>query len=109
MRKLTKLHELERIDYALTDIRATHALTPESERDVVVDVEVRKDHVRLEDGVDRALVRRRVGQIDAVEQDLAGGRLLEPGDHPERDRLPAPRRTEQREELPGRNAEVGLV
>src|SRR5262249_40176444 len=46
-----------------------------------------------------SLVWRHRGDVFAVEQDLAGGRALEAGDHPQRRRLAAARRTEQREEF----------
>ncbi len=69
-------------------------------RDVAGDVEVREERVALEDGVDAAPVRRHVGHVGAVEHDPAARRPLEPGDHPERGGLAAPRGAEHREELP---------
>ena len=53
----------------------------------------------LEDRVDVAAERRHPGDRLALEQDLAGRRLLEPGDHPEGRRLAAARRPEEAVEL----------
>ena len=63
--------------------------------DVAGDVHVREEGVVLEDRVDVALVGRDAGDRLAGEQDLALGRLLEAGDHPQRRRLAAARRPEQ--------------
>ena len=49
----------------------------------------------LEDRVDVAVVGRDAGDRPAGQQDLALGRLLEAGDHPQRRRLAAARRAEQ--------------
>ena len=49
----------------------------------------------LEDRVDVAPVRRHAGDRLAGEEDLALGRLLEPGDHPQGRRLAAARRPEE--------------
>ena len=53
--------------------------------------QVREQRVALEHRVDVALVRRRERHVLAVQQDLAAGRLLEAGDHPQRRRLAAAR------------------
>ena len=79
---------------------------PQPERDVVPHRHEREQRVVLEDRVDRALVRSHVGDVDAVQQDLALGRLLEAGDHPQRRGLPAARGPQQGEELPARDVEV---
>ena len=60
---------------------------------------VREQRVVLEDGVDVAVVRRDVGDVLAAEQDRAGRRLLEAGDHAQHRRLAGAGRPEQREEL----------
>ena len=70
--------------------------------DVPGDVHVREERVVLEDRVDVALVGRDAGDRLAVEEDLALGRLFEPGDHPQRRRLAAARRPEEAvERAPG--------
>ena len=70
----------------------------EAERDVVGDGQVREERVRLEDGVDVALVRRQADDVAVAEEDPALVRLLEAADHAQRRRLAAARRAEQREE-----------
>ena len=80
-----------------------------SEADVVGNGHVREERVLLEDGVDIALVRRDSADVDAVQQDLAGCRLLEAGDHLECRRLPAAGRPEHREELALLDSEVRLL
>ena len=55
------------------------------------------------------LVGRQPGDVGAVDQDLALGRLLEAGDHPQRRRLAAAARAEQREELALADREAELV
>jgi hypothetical protein len=62
--------------------------------------------VGLEDGVDRALVRRIACDIAAVELDAAGVGFLESGDHAQRGRLAAAGCTEQRVELSRGDVEV---
>ena len=94
-----ELDELERLADALRISRLRSFRAPEPEGDVVEDVQVREEGVVLEDAVDVALVRRRLGDVGAVQEDLAGGRLLEAGDHAQGRGLPAAGRPEQREEL----------
>jgi len=104
-----KLHELEGLPDALFDFGLRAPGAPEAERDVVEDVQVREECVVLEDRVHVALVRRGVGDIGPVQDDLARGRLLEAGDHPQSRGLAAPRGTEQGEELPAGHLEVDPV
>ena len=59
---------------------------------------MREERVRLEDGVDVALVRRQADDVTVAEEDPALARLLEPADHAQGRRLAAPGRAEQREE-----------
>ena len=82
---------------------------PQAVGDVLLDVEVREERVALEDRVDRALVRRRLRDVDPVDEDLAVGRLLEPGQHAQRRGLAAARGPEQREELARLDLEVDAV
>ena len=48
-------------------------------------------------------------RVDAADQDRSLGRLLEAGEQPQRRRLAAPRRAEQREELAPAHGEVDAV
>ena len=70
---------------------------------------VREQRVALEDGVDVAALGRDGREVGAVEQDLARGRALEAGDQPQRRRLAAARRPQQREELARPDREVDAV
>ena len=78
-------------------------------RDVVADGHVREERVVLEDRVDVAVERRDRGDVGAVEQDPAGGRQLEAGDHAQGRRLARARRPEHREELAVADVEVDAV
>ena len=64
-----------------------------------------KQRVVLEHGADVALVRLAVIDHFAVEQDVAGGGLLEAGDQPQRGGLAASRWSQQREETAPRDRE----
>ena len=68
-----------------------------------------KQRIALEDGVDGTAMGRRLGHVDAVEQDLALGRLLEAGDHAQGRRLAAARGAQQREELARRHVQIDPV
>src|SRR5262249_2749053 len=88
---------------------APHALAPKAERDILVHGEVREERVRLEHGVHVALVRRQPADLAFAEVDLAPARLLETADHPQRRRLAAARRPEQREEAAALDLETEVV
>ena len=60
---------------------------------------VREERVGLEHHVGRPPVGRHAGEVLPVEQHLAGGRLLEAGDHPHQRGLAAARGAEEGEEL----------
>ncbi len=66
--------------------------------DVLGDVHVREEGVVLEDRVHVPVVGRDAGDRSPVEEDLALGRLLEPGDHAQGRRLAAAGRPEQARE-----------
>ena len=68
----------------LLDLVLRHMLLLESEGDIVPHGHVREKRVGLEHHVHRPLVRRNVGEILAVKDDLAACRLLESGKHPEK-------------------------
>jgi hypothetical protein len=58
-----------------------------------------EQRIALEHGMDRPLLGRRAGQVAAVEQNLAGIRQVEAGDHAQDGGLAAAGRPPQREEL----------
>ena len=85
--------------------RPSAALLLEAEGDIVLDGQVREQRIGLEHHVGRPPIGRHAREILAVEQDVAGIRPLETGDHPQQRGLAAPGRSEQREELAGINVE----
>ena len=109
LRQGGELHELER----RPDAGPTGGLVPvaeaEPERHVVPHRHVGEQRVALEDGVDRALLGRHVGDVATVDPDLARRRALEPTDHPQGGRLAAARRTQQRVELARGDLDVDAI
>ena len=99
-------HELEHLPDAARDLGLRDLLALEAEGDVVVDREVLEERVALEHRVDVAAVGRHALDRLALEQDLALVGLLEAGDHPQRRRLAAAGRPEDREERAARDVEV---
>ena len=81
-------------------------LDAQPERHVLEHGHVRVERVALEHHRDVALGRRQVRDVAAVDQDLTGGRLLEPGDHAQRRRLAAPARADQHDHLAGRDRQI---
>jgi hypothetical protein len=76
---------------------------------VLPDRQVREQRVVLEHHAEVALVRRRARDRLAVEQDLAGGRRLEAGQHHQRRRLARARRAQQGQELAAPDVQVELA
>ena len=76
---------------------------------VLADAHVRVERVALEDHRDVASSRRQVGDVDAVDPDLARGRLLEPGDGTQERRLAAPGRPDEDDELAVGDREADVV
>ena len=107
--QVAELDELQRVVRALGDLGLVDLLALEPERDVLQDGQMREQRVGLEDGVDVALVRRVIGDVSPAEKDAAGGRILEPADHPQGRGLPAAGRPEHREEAPARYRQRELV
>ena len=81
----------------------------EREGDVLPHRHMRVERVGLEHHGDAPLRRRHVGNVDVVDEALAGRDRLESGDHPEQRRLAAAGRAEQRGERAfiDREAEIG--
>ena len=77
--------------------------------DVVADGQMRKERQRLEHHAEIALMRVEPRDVGAVDQDAAGGRLLQPGDHPKQRRLPAAGRPEQADEGAVRDGEIDVL
>src|SRR5262245_35148303 len=101
--------ELERLRDATPALARGDLLAAQTEADVLLDREVRKERVALEDGIDGAQVRWRPGDLALADDDPAGVRSLEARDHPESRRLSAAGRAEQREELAAPDLERDIV
>ena len=102
-------HELEDLADALLDLVLGHFLELEAEGDVVVDVQVREQGVALENGVQRALVRRDAGELLAVQEDGTFVRLEEARDHPQEGGLAAAGGTEEGEEFAAADVQVDVL
>ncbi len=97
--EIFELHQRQHVGDAFADLRLGQAFLLESEGDIGLDVQMRKQRVALKHHIDRPPIRRHLREIDAVEQDAAGIRLFEAGDQPQQRGLAAAGRSEQRKEL----------
>ena len=97
--KALKVDKLQHTLYALRDLIFRHFFKPQSERDVVEYVQVRKQRVFLEHGVYAALVGRNVCNVLALKKHLTLVGVLETADYAQHGGLAAARRAEQRNEL----------
>src|SRR5207342_3701898 len=104
-----QLHHRERVGRAVAALGRRHLLDLEPVLDVLLHRHVGEQGVVLEDRVHVALVRGEVGDVLAAEQHPAGGRGLEPRDHPEAGGLARSGGTEHREELTLADLEVDAV
>ena len=102
-------HRRQRLLHALLDLFAGELLALRAERHVLRDGHVREQRVGLEHHVRVAFVGRQARGVRTVHQDPALGRGLEAGEHPQRRRLAAPARPQQREELPASHVEADAV
>ena len=73
--------------------------------DIFADVQVWKQSVLLEDGVDAAFIGRKGVEAGAVHPDFAGGGLFEPGDQTKQGGFAGATFTEQGEKFAGGNFE----
>ena len=81
------------------DLRRRPLAHLEPEGDILRDVQMGKQRIALEDGIDRPLLRREGGHILRADADAARRRRLEAGDEAKQGRLAAARGAEQGEEL----------
>ena len=99
LEQVTDAEQPRRPRHLLGDLGLRHALGLEREGDVLEHRHVGIKGVALEDHGDLPRPRRQVVYDPAADQDLARGRRLESGDHPEQGGLAAAGRAEQHEEL----------
>jgi hypothetical protein len=92
---------------------ASHAGSEHDDLDVLSGVEVGEQIVQLEDETDVsspiAIEAAGMGEVAAVDSDAAGGGAVERGDQVQRRGLSAPRRSDQHDELSGRDAQRRVV
>src|SRR5205814_3402568 len=101
--------DVGRLLYALGDVRAADPPHLQAEGHVVVHAHVRVERVVLEHHGDVAVHRRQIVHHPAVDADLAGGDVLEAGDHAQRGRLAAARGPDQHHELAVTDLEADVL
>ena len=99
LHRVTEADELEQLLHALPSRAPLVLPDPQPELDVLLGRHVREQAVRLEDHPHVAPIRGDARDVLAVDDDRSGVRPVEAGDEAKRGRLPAPGRTEQRQEL----------
>ncbi|MPL92914.1 hypothetical protein SDC9_39038 [bioreactor metagenome] len=90
---------LERLFHRLRLLGLRARIAAQAETDVLAHGEMREDRVGLEHHVGRALVRRDIGHVLAVDQHRARGDVLEARDGAQKRGLAAARGAKEREEL----------
>src|SRR5690606_7997979 len=100
---------LERLLDPLARLSAADLTDPQPVPDVLGDGHVREQRVVLEHHARVAFVRRLPGDVVVAEVDTPGRRKVEPGDHPQRRRLPAAAGPQQGEELPVSDRQIDVV
>lgn len=98
-----------RLQHLLVDRCLWHPHHLQREPDVLPDGLVRVERVALEHHRHIAFVRRQPTDRFPVEEHVAAGRSLQPADHPQRGRLPAAGRPDQRQELLVADRQVQIV
>src|ERR1700731_3796977 len=91
--------------YACRNLRLGQAVLAKPERDIALDIEMRKQGVTLEHHVDRAPVGRHGRQVPPVEQDAAFIRRLEAREQAQQRGLAATGWSEQCKELARKDVE----
>ena len=107
--QLLQVEDVRSTLHALVDLPLRHLVVAQAEREVVVHGHVRVERVRLEDHRDVTRSGCNVVDDTAADQDPATRHVLEPGEHPQRGRLAAARRTDEDEELAVRDLEREIV
>jgi hypothetical protein len=101
-----ELHQRQRRAHPAFAFAACETAHLESEGHVLRDRHVRKERVVLEHHAEVAAVWRDLGYAFAADEHVAGGGLLEAGDHAQRRGLAAAARAEQRKKRTARDIEV---
>jgi hypothetical protein len=99
LQEVADAEDVGRLVDALLDLGPREFAHLEAERHVVVHAHVRVERVVLEHHRDVAVHGCQVVHHRAVDGDVAGADRLEPGNHPQRRGLAAPRRADEHHEL----------
>ncbi len=103
---------LDDIEYRpdpLADFRSIELLLFQSKRNVLPGRHVREQRVGLEHHVGRTFVGRNAGHVLAIDENRAGRRRIETGQHAQQGRLAAPGPAEQTEDLALIDAQRDIV
>src|SRR5262245_31333517 len=84
---------------ARCDLSLGQAFHSQAECDVVINVQVREQRVRLKDGIDGATVRGNVAYVRARDLDVTSVRMIQPGNDPEQCGFAAAGRTKKGKEF----------
>ena len=107
--QLVDLQDLGGLRDAPLDLGLRRPQRLQAEGEVLAHRHVRVERVGLEHHREAALGRRDLVHRLAVDEDLAAGDLLEPGDHPQQRRLAAARRADEDDELAVLDVKVDAV
>ena len=101
--------DLRGIEHALFELRLRGLPELQPEREVLFDRHVRVEGVALEHHRDVSRLRLQIGDLAVADRDLAGGDLLQSGDHPQDRGLPASGGTHEDHEFAVRDLERDIV
>ena len=104
-----QLGQIEHAGHFAFDLLAAQLLDLQPVGDVLEDGEVRKDRIALKDHRHIAAVGRQFVDVLAVQNHLAKGRKLKPGDQAQRRRLAAAGRPQQRDKLAALDVDAHVV
>ena len=76
-----------------------HLFKLKSKSNIFIHIQKWEQCIFLKYGIYLALIRRNLGNIDTIKQNLAATRLIKTGNDPQRGRLSAAGRSKQRQEL----------
>src|SRR4051812_38998621 len=107
--QLLDFHQLQCVAHPLLDFGLGDVLKAQAERDIVEDIQMRKQSVALKDGVNVALMRRKSGDVVGAKVYRARGWRLESTDDSEDGGLAAAARPEQAKKLSRLNRETHRV
>ncbi len=97
--KAAQTNQLEHFCGFALDVCVVQLFDVQTECNILRNIQVREQRITLEYGIDLALIRRNIVQALAVEEYIAGIRLLKAADDAQRGRFAAAGRAEQGHEL----------